>query len=421
MKKIFSPLVVLAFLLQTTFLFALPKYSLQEKKRCYSCHFNKNGGGPLNKEGKYYSEHRSFEPLSEKVVKKVIVAKKEQPQKEKTKKEAVEKVIPEVEIIEEKPSVVAVREVTLLDKTNLSADISMAFMVSESKTDPQNFYLMKAEPLVTTQVAKNFLTVFGYNFAAPILTAYGQYSFGKSYVQLGSFHIPFGLDVLDYNNVISTYIKENYDLALDTRDVGVEIGSREDFYGRVVIANGARDPRDRSALIRPSFDRDLGYLIDGGYQGIFYTVPFLLGASYLVEKRIPPGLPVRGIPSNPTSGLRAVTQLFGLYGQLNYKKFGMLGEFAFGRHTPVRGDRSYGFYLKPFYNIQNNWNAALRAELFARDRQFLGDSLMRYVLSTEYQFSKYVSIEPMYRINLELGNLAHVKNNDAIVLLAMKF
>jgi hypothetical protein len=43
---------------------------------------------------------------------------------------------------------------------------------------------MKAEPLVTTQVTENFLTVFGYNLATPVLTAYGQYNKDPFYIQL---------------------------------------------------------------------------------------------------------------------------------------------------------------------------------------------------------------------------------------------
>ena len=214
---------------------------------------------------------------------------------------------------------------------------------------------MKAEPSVTTQVTENFLTVFGYNFSAPLLTAYGQYSWDKFYVQLGSFHIPVGLDLLDYNNTVSTLIKENYDLALDTRDVGFEVGIRQDFYLRGAVVNGARQPRQRPTL-RPTFDRDLGYVLDGGYNGLFFALPFQLGTSLLVERRIPPGLPVRGIPSDPVTGARTLTWILDMYGQFTYHNFNMMGEFTFGHDTPVAGDRSYGFYLRHSYSISDRWS-----------------------------------------------------------------
>src|SRR3989338_6013758 len=427
--KLLPPLLVLFFLFITSSVFALPKYSLKEKKRCYVCHFNKNGGGPLNKEGKYYSQHRNFEGYKatlakvirpgpiEKTLPKVIVAKKETPKKPETPKK-----VPEVieEKVEARPPVEIKKEETLLDRTSLSADLLSSFLGSEKSNDPQGFYLMKAEPSVTTQITENFLTVFGYNFSAPLLTAYGQYSWDKFYVELGSFHVPMGLDLLDYNNVVATLIKENYDLALDTRDVGFEVGVRQDFYARVAIVNGARQPRQRPTL-RPPFDRDLGYVLDGGYNGLFFALPFQLGTSLLVERRIPPGLPVRGIPSDPVTGARTLTWILDMYGQFTYHNFNMMGEFTFGHDTPVAGDRSYGFYLRPSYSISDRWSVSVRGELFSQDRHFLSDNRARLVLSSEYQFSKYVSLEPLLRWNEESGTVASENNNDAIVLLSMKF
>ncbi len=431
--KFLPPILGLFLFLQASSVWALPKYSLKEKKRCYVCHFNKNGGGPLNKEGKYYSQHRSFEGFKtalakvtqpkpiEKTPPKVIVAKKETGKKTESKK------VPEV-LGKEKEEKVATgpepeikKEESLLDRTSLSADLLSALLASEKSSDPQAFYLMKAEPSVTVQVTKDFLTVFGYNFATPLLTAYGQYSWDKIYyVQLGSFHIPVGLDLLDYNNVVATLIKEHYDLALDTRDVGVEVGIRQDFYARVAVVNGARQPRQRPTL-RPTFDRDLGYVLDGGYNGFFFALPFQLGTSFLLERRIPPGLPVRGVPSDPTTGARVLTWILDMYGQFTYHDFNMMGEFTFGHNTPVQGDRSYGFYLRPSYNIYNYWNVSVRGELFSQDRDFLSDNRARLVLASEYQFSKYISIEPMIRLNTENGTIASENNNDAIVLLSMKF
>ncbi len=404
--------------------FALPKFSLQEKKRCYSCHFNKNGGGPLNDQGKFFSQHRTLDGfrVAEVTKKKpeVLIAKREKPPviTPEIEKEKAKEVIRE----EEEIKVVSQKKPgeTLLDRTSLGADMVMAFLVDEENGAPQNFFLMKAEPQVSTRVTDDFLTVFGYNFATPVLTAYGQYAPGNYYAQVGSFHLPFGLDALDYNNTVGTLIKEHYDLALDTRDVGLELGYRRDFYGRMAVVNGARQPRQRPTL-KPTFDRDLGYVFDIGYQGLFFEVPFLLGTSFLAERRIPPGLPVTGIPSEPIDGKRAVTTLFDFYGQLNYKRFGLIGELTTGRNTPLRGDHTYGFYFKPSFNIYHYWNVAFRGELFSQDRQYLGDSRIRYVFSSEYQFSKYISIEGMVRVNEELGNIPVSANNDAIMLLTMKF
>lgn len=392
---------------------ALPKFSLREKKRCYHCHFNQNGGGPLNSLGKYYSQNRSFEGYREGIVKfaakeKVAVVTKKEIKPEKTK------------IVETSREIISKEETTLFERTTLGADIVLSFLINEERVAPQNFFLMKAEPLVTTQVTDHFLTVFGYNLAAPFLTAYGQYTWDPHYIQIGSFRIPFGLDFLDYNNVAATLIKEQYDLGLDTRDVGIEIGARRDFYGRVAIVNGAREPRERPTL-RPTFDRDLGYVFDLGYQGIFYEIPFLLGASFLSERRIPPGEPIKGIPSNPPLGKRSVTHIIDLYGQLGYKDFSLLGEFTFGRNTPHRTDRSYGFYVKSSYNIYPYWIVSIRGELFALDRRFLEDNRMRFVVATEYYFSKYIFLEPMYRMNVELGNVPQTRNNEFIALLNMKF
>ena len=121
------PFLVLFLFFEVSSVFALPKYSLKEKKRCYVCHFNKNGGGPLNKEGKYYSQHRSFEGYKamlakEKAPPKVIVAKKSETSKK----------VPEVtqERGGVKPPVEVKKEETLLDRTSLSADLLSSFLVS---------------------------------------------------------------------------------------------------------------------------------------------------------------------------------------------------------------------------------------------------------------------------------------------------
>lgn len=407
---------------------ALPKFSLKEKVRCYECHYNRNGGGPLNLKGKYFSQQGSLEGYEAGAKTMVAVAKPKAPVAvSKASKKVSEKEVPpsirkglppeeEVSTVLSK----ARTEENLLSRTSLGAEIVLSYLSSERGGDPQNFYLMRAEPLVTTRVTDHFLTVFGYNFAVPVLTAYGLVNANDYYLQLGSFHIPFGIDYLDYNNVAATLIKENFDLALDTRDVGLEFGYKKDFYARFAFMNGARDPRERPTL-RPSFDRDIGFVADVGYEGLFVEVPFMLGSSLLTERRIPPGLPKRGIVSNPTTGEKAMTLVWESYGQFTYKRFGMLGEFAFTRNTPIKNDQAFGFYLKPYLDIKDHWDLAFRAELFGRDRKFLGDSHLRLVLSSQYRFSKYLSIEPMYRFNLELGNVQRVRNNDAILLLSMKF
>ena len=184
--------------------------------------------------------------------------------------------------------------------------------------------------------------------------------------------------------------------------------------------NGARQPRERPTL-QPSFDHNLGSVVNGGYEGIALQVPFLLGASVLYERRIPPGDVMRGRPPRPSNTSRENTAILNLYGQLAYEAFSLLGEFAYGKNTPHIGDRSFGFYLRPSYNIFNDWSVAFRAELFALDRLFLRDNRTRYVFSTEYHFSKYASIEPMVRINQEHGTVRKVNDNEAIVLMNMNF
>src|SRR3989338_301990 len=143
------PFILVSFLFSSFSVHALPKFSLKEKKRCYVCHFNKNGGGPLNKEGKYYSQYRSFEGYKatlakvvqpkpiEKTPPKIIVAKKE------TSKKIEPKKVPEV-LVEEKEEKVSKRpepetkkEESLLDRTSLSADLLSSFLWSEKKSDPQ--------------------------------------------------------------------------------------------------------------------------------------------------------------------------------------------------------------------------------------------------------------------------------------------
>ena len=420
-------LLFVTFFFYSSFLFALPKYSLSEKKRCYECHYNKKGGGPLNEKGKYYSRYRSLKGPEEEKVKvakvvtpppappKIMVSKKE---KEKEKEKA--KIVPVEKHEETTAKVIAQKEEAyLFENTRLSANILFSYLSSDQNSGPNNFFLMKAEPLITTEVTNNFHTVFGYNFAAPLLTAYGQFNLENYYVQLGSFHLPFGLDSLDHNNVVSTLIKENYDVTLDTRDIGVEAGYEKDFFLRGAILNGAREPRQRPTLLA-SFDRNPGFVVNGGYEGIALKVPFLLGSSYLYERRIPPGKVLRGRPPMSTETI-SNTWILNLYGQLAYEAFALLGEFAYGRNTPFVGDRSFGFYLRPSYNILKNWSIATRGELFARDRHFLQDSWLRLVLSSEYYFSKYASIEPMFRLNYESGNVPNVRDNEFILLVSMNF
>jgi len=448
MKKILPLIVVLAFCFPFN-AFSLPKYSLKVKKRCYECHYNRKGGGPLNSRGKYFSRHRSLTGYRIKVAKKTtrkkprrVVRKKKRAKKprkkvvvaRKTKKKAPKvtkvavvkpKITPEITketpVFEVRRTAPRQKEVDLLAKTDLSANILLSFLVNENKVGPNDFHLMRAEPLVTTRVTDNFHTVFGYNFAMPLLTAYGQYQVENHYIQLGSFHVPFGLDSRDHNNIVSTLIKEQYDMTLDTRDIGVEVGYMKDFFFKAAITNGARAPRVRPTLL-PTFDRNLGFVVNGGYQGVALAVPFLLGASYLYERRIPPGAVVKGVPPVvPVAAGRQPTWLVNLYGQFNVGDFSMLGEFAYGRHTPFVDDNSFGFYIRSAYNILDHWSISGRVELFARDRKFLSDNLTRYVISSEYHFSKYASIEPMIRINREHGVLQSLNDDEFFILAHMKF
>ena len=406
--KVLPHLYVVVILFYSFTSYALPKYSLQERKRCYECHFNQKGGGPLNEKGRYFDHYRTLRGFVESVSKTpekspIWVAKKEK-KEETTTKESVPKE----------------KETSLLDKTELSAVLRLAHIVNENRKGPNNFYFMQAEPLVTTQVSKDFLTVFGYNFAAPLLTAYGQFHWQHSYLQLGSFHLPFGIDTYDYNNTVATLIKERYDLTLDTRDIGVEMGYESDWFIRAAIVNGAREPRERPTLL-PSFDRNLGYVLNMGYEGIAFKVPFLFGTSVLYERRIPPGDIVRGKPPHSISFDKKGVGLLNLYGQLQAGAFSLLGEFTYGRHSPLPGDRSFGFYLRPSYNILDNLIVAFRGELFSRDRKYLRDNWSRYVFSAEYNFSKYASIEPMLRINNESGVVPEIRDNEFITLVHMRF
>lgn len=395
--------------------FALPKFSLEQKKRCNYCHFNKKGGGPLNERGNFYGLHRNFEGYRE-VITKVI------PEEEKAPAKPPVVVVEEIKIptpviskVEEKK-----KALSLFERTKLSANMLLAFILNGNKSGPNNFFLMRAEPQVTTRVTPHFLTVFGYNFATPVLTAYGQYEWQDWYLQMGSFHIPFGLDDRDYNNVVSTLIKEHYDLALDTRDIGMEVGYAQDWFFRVALTNGAREPRERPT-IRPSFDRNLGFVVNTGYEGIAFQIPFLLGVSLLYERRVPPGVARRGEPPRGTGEDTFATAILNFYGELSWNAFTLLGEMAYGRHTPFPGDRSLGFYVRPSLRINDHWDVAARFELFANDRLFLGDSRARYVVSSEYHFSKYASVEPMVRWNHEWGAVQGVDDNEAMILMHARF
>ena len=410
--------ILLWSLLPVSIGYALPKHALKEKKRCYECHYNRKGGGPLNQRGAYYSRNRTLEGYG-RAVTKLAKRPAEPPPKAiiVTEPAAPE----EITVTAPPPPSPSFRGAEMLwDKTSLSANILLSFIGSENKKGPNDFHLMRAEPLVTTQVTRNFLTVFGYNFAMPLLTAYGQYQKGDTYVQLGSFYVPFGLDTLDHNNLVSTLLKEHYDLTLDTRDVGIEIGFEKDWFLRGAVFNGGREPRERPTLL-PTFDRNLGFVVNGGFKGIAFEIPFLLGASALYERRVPPGAVMRGRPPKPAGTDRKTTSILNLYGQLNYHDFSLLGEFGYGRNTPFDGDDSFGFYLRPALNLTDKWDVAFRYGLFAQDRKFLRDSFMRYVVSTEYHFSKYASVEPMIRINQESGTVTEVDDNEFIILANMKF
>lgn len=411
--------------------YALPKYSLQEKKRCHECHYNKKGGGPLNGKGKFYSQNRTLTGYLATVakvsaekkkegIKPVTKKAREEVKVEEKKKPIEEEMAPSPERFAPSKVVIERKEATLLDRTHLSASLLLSYLLSEDSSGPNSFYFMRAEPMVTTQVTKSFQTVFGYNFAAPLLTAYGQFNIEDFYIQIGSFHLPFGIDTFDYNNITSTLVKEHYDLTLDTRDIGFEMGYEKDWFLRGAVINGAREPRERPTLL-PSFDRHLGYVINGGYQGIAFQVPFLLGASVLYENRVPPGDVVRGRPPRPLTTVRKRTAILNVYGELDYGGFSLLGESTYGLQTPHAGDRSFGFYLRPSYNVRDDWNVAVRGEIFARDRLFLSDSFWRLVFSSEYHFSKYASIEPILRLNYEAGVVKDVHDHEFITLVHMQF
>jgi hypothetical protein len=67
--------------------FALPEYTVKEKKDCRYCHVGENGGGPTNTRGRYYKTHMSFEGFIE----RKSAVKPKAPKKPAKNKKAIQK------------------------------------------------------------------------------------------------------------------------------------------------------------------------------------------------------------------------------------------------------------------------------------------------------------------------------------------
>ncbi|MFC2075317.1 hypothetical protein ACFLRA_03495 [Bdellovibrionota bacterium] len=461
------PLILsILFILPPGVVHALPAYSLRERIRCGQCHVNKAGGGPRNPRGVFFSKNNTLKGFKEpgvitkppvvvaagprrikKITKpaKIVVARAKVPKKVTPPPAKPPKKPPVV--IAKKPPAPPPVQVTKLepttpwtDRVQWGGDIRMWFNGSRADGAPKKFGLDQVEPSVSIDVNPAINVVFAYNFANPLLTAYGQYLFPHvedAYLKVGSFHAPIGLPYVDH----TALLKDRYDIGVDTRDVGIEVGYSKDLNVQLAFVNGGREP-NRFGL--PPFlvaDEDYGAIGNISYRSLFGEIPFLIGSSVVFERRVPPGIyppgeiPIVRIPgTNPPYGesslenedIRANTFIWDFYFHAQIQQIDLLGEIAFGQNTPyvILDDPkdSMAFFGEIRYRLNDKWRFAFRYDHFIEDRQFLGTFVQRFVPSVRWQFAEYASVGLLYRNTSLKGNAipfltAPRAQNDNILLL----
>lgn len=358
----FLAVIVLLFLLSE--LHSLPRFALQQKDKCISCHINPTGGIMRNENGFYFG--KNVVSMSSPRDKDLVLSPK------------------------------------LSENISIGFDYRSQFIYSQEK-NRSDFQDMTGLIYLNASVSKSIDVLARFDFINSIWEAYGVARIlpNDSYIKVGSFVPYFGIRIDDH----TSYTKGgDYGLLFSVgtlqgliynplyTEAGVELGANISDWG-LLTASVGKSKFNASLTTDPTFTSR--FEINSSVDKIGY----FLGGSFASTK-------VR------VAGKRLNTFLYGGFAGFGTQNFSLIAEYDIASDLLAQKIKSNAMMIEASYLLTVGLEAIIRYDRFDPNQEIQDDELAHLVFGLEFFPYTFIELRPQFRMNLEKPS----RNNNAFVL-----
>lgn len=346
-------------------LFALPRFALQQKDKCVSCHVNPTGGIMRNENGFYFG------------------------------KNVVSMSSPRDKDFQLSPK--------LADNVSFGFDYRTQYLYSQERKK-SDFQEMTGSLYLNASVSKSIDLLARYDFINSIWEAYGIAKIlpNDSYLKVGSFVPYFGIRIDDH----TAYTKGgDYGLLFSSGtlqgliynplyvETGLEVGINISDFGFFTASLGKN-------RFNPTLSTDPTFTTRFEVNSSVEEINFFAGGSFVSTK-------IRTI-----LGSQLNSKLFGAFAGIGSHNFSLMGEFDIANDYLQKDVVSTALMLEASYLLSVGLEAVIRYDRFDRNTKVDKDQLAHLVLGLEFFPFTFIELRPQYRINFEDPS----KENNAFIL-----
>lgn len=363
MKSVLFYTILVSFVINSE-IFSLPRFSLQQKDRCISCHINPTGGIIRNENGFFFG--KNVVSRSSTIDKDLLLSPR------------------------------------LNENISFGLDFRSQYIFSQEKKR-SDFQEMTGSVYLNASVSRKIDLLARYDFINSIWEAYGIARIlpNESYIKVGTFAPYFGIRIDDH----TSYTKGgDYGLLFSIGaiqgliynpfyvETGIELGINISSWGLFTASIG-KNKFNASLTTDPTLTTRLEI------NSSVNKIGFNIGGSFASTK-------VR----SGTNKLNTI--LYGGFAGIGTPDFSIMSEFDFARDYLARDLISSALMIEASYLIDIGIEAIVRYDRFDRDTKKDGDQLSHLIFGFELFPFAFVELRPQFRVNLEEPS----KNNNAFVL-----
>ncbi|MBS3946136.1 MAG: hypothetical protein KGZ42_11595 [Melioribacter sp.] len=351
-------------LLFSSSIYSLPRFALQQKDKCISCHINPTGGIIRNENGFFFG--RNVVSMSSPRDKNFTISPK------------------------------------LTENVSFGFDYRSQLIYSQEKKRA-DFQDMTGSLYLNASVSSDIDILARYDFPNSIWEAYGIARIlpNESYIKIGSFVPYFGIRIDDH----TSYTKGgDYGLLFSIgaiqgliynplyTETGIELGANLSDWG-LLTASVGKSRFNGTLSSDPTFTSR--FEINSSYD----KIGFFAGGSFASAK-------VRSL------GNKLNTILYGTFAGIGTQNFSLIGEYDIAKDFLAKGIVSSAMMLEASYLLTIGLEAVIRYDRFDKNLDIKEDELAHLIFGFEFFPFTFVELRPQYRINIENPE----KGNNAFIL-----
>jgi hypothetical protein len=351
-------------LLISPYVYSLPRFALQQKDKCISCHINPTGGIMRNENGFFFG--RNVVSMSSPRDKNFIISPK------------------------------------LTDNVSFGFDYRSQLIYSQEKKRA-DFQDMTGSLYLNASVSSDIDVLARYDFPNSIWEAYGIARIlpNNGYVKVGSFTPYFGIRIDDH----TSYTKGgDYGLLFSVgtiqgliynplyTETGIELGANFSNWGQLTASVG-------KSRFNGTLSSDPTFTSRFEVNSSIDQVGFFAGGSFASVK-------VRSL------GQKLNTSLYGIFAGIGTQNFSLMGEYDIAKDFLAKDIVSNAMMIEASYLLTVGLEAVVRYDRFDKNKDLQNDELAHLIFGLEFFPFTFIEIRPQYRINIEEPS----KGNNAFVL-----